>query len=211
MLARALSGRVSPRALAVIVEASLGQDGWRGMFGHPEYHFDDNAIPQGLAYIEACRAAAARADSPAEAWEALGRLTHAAQDFYAHSNYVTLWKERLDGQPLPAPEAIDGLDPDLLRHPRLRTARVYLPLDVLYFVPGLGPLVKLFLPRDSHAWMNLDHPRTGPLFPYAIEAAVQRTVFEFERTLAAIGEERGEAAVRAFVDEARMPPAGSAA
>jgi hypothetical protein len=50
--------------------------------------------------------------------------------------------------------------------------------------------------------MNLDTPDSGPLFPYSLEAAVQRTVAEFERTLAAIGEERGEAAMRAFVDRA---------
>jgi hypothetical protein len=64
-------------------------------------------------------------------------------------------------------------------------------------------LVRRFLPKDSHAWMNLDNPRTGPLFPFAIEAAVQRTAAEFERTLAAIGEEGGEAAVRAFCDNHR--------
>jgi hypothetical protein len=48
--------------------------------------------------------------------------------------------------------------------------------------------------------MNLDNPESGPLFPYAIEAALQRTVFEFERTLAQIGEEQGEAAMWRFVD-----------
>jgi len=92
------------------------------------------------------------------------------------------------------------IDPSLLKHPRLMTCRIYWPVEALYFVPGLGPLVKRFLPKDAHAWMNLDNPKTGRLFPYAMEAAVQRTVAEYERTLAAIGEERGEEAVQAFCD-----------
>ncbi len=199
VLERALGGHVSPLALEAIYQANVGQDKLSGLISHPEYHFDDNGIPQGLAYIEECRALAAHARSPADAWAAFGRLTHAAQDFYSHSNYVALWTERYNGQ-RPSIEAVDGLDPTLLKHPRLMTCHVYLPLDVLYFFPGLGPLVKILLPKDSHAWMNLDNPKTGPLFPYSLEAAVQRTVAEYERTLAVMGEERGEAAVQAFVD-----------
>ncbi len=199
ILKRALGAGISPRALRAISQANVWQD-VRGLFGHPEYHFDENAIVESLAYIEECRALAARAESPAEAWAAFGRLSHAAQDFYAHSNYVRLWAERLDGQ-YPPPGAIDGLEPSLLKHPRLMTCRMYWPLEALYFVPGLGPLVKRFVPKDAHAWMNLDNPKTGWLFPYAMEAAVQRTLAEFERTLAAMGEERGEAAVKAFCDK----------
>lgn len=198
ILKRALGAHISPRALRAIYQANVWQD-VSGLFGHPEYHFDENAIAEGLAYIEECRALAARAASPAEAWAAFGRLSHAAQDFYAHSNYVRLWAERLDGQH-PPPGAIEGLEPSLLKHPRLMTCRMYWPLEAFYFVPGLGPLVKRFLPKDAHAWMNLDSPKTGRLFPYAMEAAVQRTVAEYERTLAAMGEERGEAAVKAFCD-----------
>lgn len=200
ILARALSQHVSRRALEAVYRANFGQDNpLGGLFGHPEYHFDENAIAEGFAYIEECRMMAARAESPEEAWAAFGRLTHAAQDFYAHSNYVRLWVERLDGQ-LQPPETLDGLDPSLLKHPRLMTCRMYWPLEAFYFIPGLGPLVKRFLPRDAHAWMNLDNPKTGRLFPYGMEAAVQRTVAEYERTLAAIGEERGEEAVKAFCD-----------
>jgi hypothetical protein len=199
ILERALGGRISPRALEAIYRANIGQDGLRGLFTHPEYHFDENAIAESLAYIEESRAIAARAETPTEAWAAFGRLSHAVQDFYAHSNYVRLWEERLDGQHPPS-DAIDGLDPSLLKHPRLMTCRVYWPLEALYFIPGLGPLVKPWFPKDSHAQMNLDNPRTGPLFPYAMEAAVQRTLAEFERTLAAMGEERGEEAIKAFCD-----------
>jgi hypothetical protein len=200
ILARAIGARISPRALAAITRANLNQDRPAGLFFHSEYHFDENGIAQGLAYIEACRAGAVRAAVPTQAWAAFGRLTHAAQDFYAHSNYVRLWEEQFDGRPLPEPRMLDGLDPRLLNHPRLMSCRVYYPLEILYFVPGLEARVTGWLPDDSHARLNLDKPGTGPLFPYAMEAAVQRTVAEFERTLAILGEERGEAAVRAFTE-----------
>jgi hypothetical protein len=203
ILERALGARVSRRALRAIFRANIGQDNWIEIFQHPERHFDNNLIAEGLAYIEQNREAAAKAQSPSEAWAAFGRLTHAAQDFYAHSNYVRQWAEQFDWAAPPA--AIDGLDPTLLKHPRLMTCRTYLPFEALYYLPlpGMKALVRRFLPKDSHAWMNLDNPRTGPLFPFAIEAAVQRTAAEFERTLAAIGEEGGEAAVRAFCDNHR--------
>jgi len=200
ILERALGARVSPRALRAIYRANVGQDRLGGLVGHPEYHFDENAIAESLAYIEECRRCAARAASPAEAWAAFGRLSHAAQDFYAHSNYAALWMEQHDGQAPPV-EGMDGLDPALLKHPRLTTCRTYLPLEALSLLPGLRPALKRFLPKDSHTWMNLDNPGTGPLFPYAMQAAVQRTTAEFDRTLAARGEARGEAAVRAFQDQ----------
>jgi len=230
VLQRALGERVSARALAVITRANLGQDGLSGLLNHPEYHFDDNLFAEGLKYIEDQRALAMSAalQRPAEAWAAFGRLSHAAQDFYSHSNYVALWMEQRLPSPVGHPErsreaakskdpdgtlrgagdggwppivSIDGLDPDLLKHPRLRSGRVYWPVEALWILPPLRPLVRLLVPKDSHAWMNLDSPATGPLFPYSIEAAVQRTVAEFDRTLALMGEERGEEAVRRFRDK----------
>ncbi len=198
ILERALGGRVSTRALNAMYRANVHQDRLTALLHHPEFHFDENAITEGLAYIEQCRAEAARAPTPAEAWAAFGRLTHGAQDFYAHSNYVMLWREQYPS--LPPVSQINGLDPALLKHPRLFTCRIYLPLEALYFVPGLTVWAKRRLPADSHANMNLDTPATGEMFPYAMQAAVQRTAAEFERTLALIGEERGEAAMRAFLD-----------
>lgn len=199
ILERALGQRVSTRALEAIYRANVNQDRLTALLNHPEFHMDENAIPEGLAYIEQCRAEAVRAQSPTEAWAAFGRLTHGAQDFYAHSNYVALWREQYPTRP--PINQINGLDPALLKHPRLFTCRLYLPLEAVYFVPGLSAWAKQRLPADSHANMNLDTPATGELFPYAMEAAVQRTVVEFERTLALIGEERGEAAMRVFQDQ----------
>lgn len=199
ILARALGARVSPRALKAIYRANVWQDRPSALIGHPEFHFDENAFAESLAYVEECRALAAGAESPAEAWAAFGRLSHTVQDFYAHSNYVALWMEQFNGRTPPV-EAMDGLDPALLKHPRLMTCCLYLPLEALSLIPDLRPVLKRFLPKDSHTWMNLDNPGTGPLFPFAMEAAIQRTAAEFDRTLALMGEERGEAAVEAFCD-----------
>jgi len=225
VLQRALGAQVSARALAAITRANLNQDNLSGLVGHPEYHFDDGLFAESLKYIEDQRALAAQAAWPAKAWAAFGRLSHAAQDFYSHSNYVALWMEQGLPSPVNHPErseakskdpdgalrgakdwgwppvtSIDGLDPALLKHPRLRSGRVYWPVEALWILPPFRPLVKRLVPKDSHAWMNLDSPAAGPLFPYSIEAAVQRTLAEFERTLAAIGEERGEEAVKASRD-----------
>lgn len=197
VLARALASRVSPQALAAITGANLRQDSLLGLL-QPTLHFDNSAFDQGLAYIEACRAQAARAQNVAAGWAAFGRLSHAAQDFYSHSNYVQLWLDQFARDAAPEPAAIDGLDPAFLRHPRLRSGRIYWLIDGLCLVRRLRPLALRLAPVDSHARLNLDGPEAGPLFAYSIEAAVQRTAAEFERTLAAIGETQGEAAVRAF-------------
>ena len=198
VLERALAQRVSARALRAIQAANLGQDSWIGLL-HPVYHFDDSRFAEGLAYVESCRAEAAAAVDPPRAWAAFGWLSHAVADFYSHSNYVALWLEALGGAAPPPVTAIDGLDPALLKHPRLISGRIYFA-DVLYLVPRLRPWIRTWAPADSHAVMNLDSPDMGPLFPYSIEAAIQRTVAEFDRTLAAIGEARGEAAMAAFCD-----------
>ena len=199
VLKRAIGGRVSARALAAITTANLDQDSLRGLL-RPEIHFDNSLIEQGLAYIETRRAAAAAADTAAAAWDAFGRLSHTVQDFYSHSNYVALWLERRAPEAWPSPHLIDGLDASLLRHPRLFTGRIYLPLEALCLFPSLRGLVKPLLPRDAHAWVNLDSQDTGPLFPYTLEAAVQRMEAEFDRTLAAIREVGDRAAMARFID-----------
>ncbi len=87
-----------PSGARSIISANLGQDHWlRGQIGHPEYHFDQNAFLESWAYIERNRTivrSALEAGDNILALQALGRLAHAAQDFYAHSNYVALWLGR---------------------------------------------------------------------------------------------------------------------
>jgi hypothetical protein len=189
---QALESFFSLRALNIIITANLGQDALRNQFGHPEFHFDDNAFRAGNDYIAAQRQtvldtlqSGVDADP---AWQAFGRLIHAAQDFYAHSNYIQLWADAYPVGELPEPAQIGALDPEILQHPRLQSGKVYL-WDWLAFIPGCYYLAYRLLPDDSHTHMNLDHPGRGPLFPYALAAAEKRTQYEFERLRAQMPDE----------------------
>ena len=184
---QALQEHFSAQALEDIVSANLGQDAiLRGQIGHDEYHFDQNAFAKSWAYIEHNRRLirpALEAGQALPARQALGRLTHAAQDLYAHSNYIALWLERFPQGEWPSAEDIDPFDGKLLQGPDLRSGKLYYPLEVLSFVPFLKKYILLFLPRDSHAWMNLDSPERGPYYPYAFAAAGKRTSYEYEQTV----------------------------
>lgn len=180
----ALDDVFGPRALEKMIEANVKQDGLPGQVGHDEYHFDNNAFEKSCAYIEEQRAlvvSSLMANDAPSAWAAFGRLTHTAQDFYAHSNYIDLWLSCQPADAIPTPSDVHPLDPDLISSPALRSGKVYL-LEALTLILPLKPLVMPFLPRDAHAWMNLDSPERGPSFQYAFQAAVKRTMIEFERT-----------------------------
>ncbi len=186
MTRRALDGKFSERALAVIVQANVQVDSLWNLVGHAEYHFDDNAFERSRAYVEQQRALirpALERGEPRAAWEAFGRLTHTAQDFYAHSNYVDLWLACQPNGMVPAATEIDPLDVDLVGSRSLRSGKAYLPLGALSFVPGLRRLVVPLMPPDSHARMNLDSAASGPLFEYAFHAAVKRTAHEYAITI----------------------------
>ena len=175
---------VSPRALEKIIGANLKQDRLRGQIGHDEYHFDNNAFDRSYAYIEQQRALSISSllgNDLSSAWSAFGRLTHSVQDFYAHSNYIELWLACHSAGEVPAPLNVDPLDPNLINSPALRSGKVYV-LEVFTLIPLLKPLVMPLLPRDSHAWMNIDSPERGANFAYAFQAALKRTKIEFERT-----------------------------
>lgn len=179
---QALQERVVPRALQTILTANVRQDNLDGQLRHPEYHFDNNGLAEGQAYLDGQRdllVQGVKAGELRSARQAFGRLTHAAQDFYAHSNYVALWLEHQPSASSVQPENIDPLNPVLLSDPGLRSGRVYYPWEALTFVSFLAPLARLLLPRDAHAWMNLDDPRRGPRFAYARAAALRRTIYEF--------------------------------
>jgi hypothetical protein len=85
---------------------------------------------------------------------------------------------------------VDPVDPAIIHNQALRSGKIYLPLEVLSFVKYLKPLVMPLLPRDSHAWMNLDSPEQGPNFAFAFHAAVKRTKLEFEKTTAGLSTEQ---------------------
>lgn len=181
MTRAALSSHFSERALEVIIAANIKQDSFWNQFGHDEIHYDNNAIEKGDRYINEQRGyilATLLSPGILGAWIAFGRLLHTAQDFYAHTNYVTLWLDQFDGAP-PPPE-IEPLKKELVRSPDLHSGKIYLPMDALYYVKFLRPLALRLLPKNSHGWMNLDEPAQGPKFPYAIAAATKRTTHEFD-------------------------------
>lgn len=182
MTREALSAHVSSRALDVIVAANRKQDSLRGQIGHDEYHFDNNAIDAGQRYINEQRGyviASLLSAGVIPAWVAFGRLTHSAQDFYSHTNYISMWLDQHNGTP-PTPPEIDPVQKSLIESPNIHSGKIYLPLDILYFIPFLRKLSLAFLPHDSHGKMNLDSPKQGPHFAYARAAAVKRTQYEFE-------------------------------
>jgi hypothetical protein len=182
MTREALGSRFSPRALEIIIAANRKQDALPGQIGHDEYHFDNNAIDKGFRYIIEQRGfvfSSLLSPGVLSAWIAFGRLTHTAQDFYAHTNYVSLWLDQFEGAQ-PAPPEIDPVQKSLTQSPSLHSGKIYFPMDALYFVPFLREFSLSFLPHNSHGKMNLDSPKQGPRFAYARAAAVKRTVYEFE-------------------------------
>jgi hypothetical protein len=200
ILSEALSDCFSPRALSAIIKANNYQDRLSGQFGHDEYHVDNDSFKQSDNYMEEQRAlviSSLQTNDAASAWAAFGRLTHTAHDFYAHSNYITLWLSRFNGNTPPAPTEIDPVDPNLLNDPDLHSGKVYYPWDALYYVRPLRPFVLSRIPRDSHAWMNLDSPDQGFKFDYAIQAAIKRTKIEFDKTTLGFSDEM----CRLFLDK----------
>jgi hypothetical protein len=180
---RALEKLLSPHALQFVVVANLQVDSLWNQWGHDELHFDNNAFGSSRDHIRDQRKliqpALERGDAKS-AWRAFGRLTHTAQDFYSHSNYVDLWLACQPNGMIPAPAEIDPLDDSLVESPSLRSGKAYLPFGALSFVPGLRRLVLPLMPGDSHARMNLDSAVAGPMFAYAYQAAVKRTRVEYQ-------------------------------
>ena len=181
---QAIGADFSPRAMQVILRANLGQDSLQFQVGHDHFHFDNNKFAESYAYIEAQRAAAlaslGRGDAQS-AWQAFGRMTHTAQDFYSHSDYIPRWLSRFDGGTPPAPEEVDPVFSEILEHPGLHTGRIYQPLDALAFLPFLRKFALSRLPADSHGHMNHDSPENSAQFDYVFHASVKRTRIEFKK------------------------------
>jgi hypothetical protein len=185
ILQLALEQTFSRTALTKITKANLFQDRLSAQIGHDEYHFDNNAFEKSYAYIEEQRVlviSSLQKEDAASAWSAFGRLTHTVQDFYAHSNYIDVWLSLHSNGSRPTPSILDPVDPSILASEALRSGKIYYPLEVLSFIKLLKPLVLPLLPRDSHAWMNLDSPEQGFKFDYVMQASIKRTAIEFERT-----------------------------
>ena len=198
-----LQAHFSPDALEEIIAANLAQDALQNQLGSKaHFHFDNNKIAESLAYVESLHGQiavlAAQSDHGKLQRAALGRLCHAVQDFYAHSNYVDLWLANHD-HPVPPAYAIDGLIPELLNHPDLRTGTFVLLRDIIYYVPLIGALWRrIYVPPGSHEAMNLDSPDRGWKFSYAMVAARRRTLHEYWRAVQAVQDAGGDSALREF-------------
>lgn len=182
---QALQRHFSAHALENILKANLGQDDIAGQIWHPEYHFDASQFDQGYAYLAEQRLLSMEAlinHESLPAWQAFGRLTHAVQDFYAHSNYIRLWlaSQANSKDTGIAPEHTDPLDRQILDSPDLISGHIYYPWELISFLPGMATIMRRFLPQDSHTCLNLDSPKQGILFDYALVAACKRTTYEFE-------------------------------
>jgi hypothetical protein len=178
----ALEELFTAQAFNSIAASNVQLDALWNQLGHDELHFDNNAFDRSYSYIARQRALirpALEHDQVRSAWQAFGRLTHTAQDFYSHSNYVSLWLGGQENGKAPPPTEIDPLDRRVMESPLLRSGKPYLPFGALSFVPGLSGLIQRLLPPDSHAHMNLDSAISGPMFEYAFHAAIKRTRREF--------------------------------
>ncbi len=194
ILRTALETRLPEESLAQIIAANLGQDALVHQLGSKaHFHFDNNQLTAGSAYI-AERLAFIAACPPTsqgrmEQLAAFGQLSHAAQDFYAHTNYVDLWLEKHGGLTNTTPEQIEPLEAEILAHPALHSGFFHFFPHLLYYIPGIrGWFRRLFLPQDSHEYMNLDSPEKGPRFWYAYHAAVKRTLHEFQSVNSSFGQ-----------------------
>jgi hypothetical protein len=185
ILQQALGDIFGPAALSKIIQANVHQDRISAQFGHDEFHFDNNAFEKSYAYIGEQRSlviSSLQTSDAVAAWSAFGRLTHTVQDFYAHSNYIDLWLALHTNGSRPVPSMVDPVEPTIMESDALRSGKIYYPLEVLSFIRPLKPLVLPLLPRDSHAWMNIDSPEQGFQFDYAMQASIKRTILEYEKT-----------------------------
>lgn len=191
MLTEILGHYFSPGALKEVIWANIWQDGPATLLGHEHIHFGSNRFKEALDYINDQHAIIGSTEEPKRMRAAFGRLTHGAHDFYAHSNYVDLWLRKHGGLANTQPQDIDGLDKELLTSPELRSAFFYWWRDTIYYVPGLGSFARKYLLFEgSHEAMHLDDPSRGPRFYYAIEAAKQRTLVEYQRAARALTSEQ---------------------
>lgn len=181
MTKEAIGEHFSERAKDIILAANFKQDSLRNLIGHDELHYD-NDISKGDRYVTEQRGlilATMLTQGILGAWISFGRMLHTVQDFYSHTNYVTLWLDE-HKDPAPPPTEIDPVRKDLLQSPSLHSGKVFFPLDYLYFVPGMREFSLRRLPPNSHGRMNLDSPAQGHKFEYARAAAIKRSVHEFE-------------------------------
>ncbi len=185
----ALAGLFSEPDLQQIISANLAQDRLATLVGHPEIHFDDSEFMASERYLQAERQQAVQAALRGERGamlKAFGRLLHGRQDFYAHSNWVPLMVTERGGTARCGPGDVP-LCPDPTTDARLRSGRGVVWHYLAVRLPLVGGWIeRRLIPADSHERMNLDNPGRGPLFVYAMDAAIRHTRLEWETLAAAL-------------------------
>ncbi len=179
----AIGEHFSPRAMEIILASNINQDSLAGQFNHPEYHYDDCAFREADQYIirmrEGITNSLRKQKRVEDAWDCFGKLTHVSQDYYAHSNYIPLWSELKSTASSADFPRDDILLPDITANERLASGRFYSPWEMITFLPWIGRRLGFLFPSDSHARLNIDYPDRSSLFPQVYQAAVYRTVFEY--------------------------------
>lgn len=180
---KALQSHFSEKALETIIQANIKQDRIEYQLWHDHIHFDGSAFDRGFQYIAEQEKLAVKHLKLSEYDQArmsFGHITHSWQDFFSHSNYVSLWLCNHQNHP-PAEITID--DPEIFHHPDLESGKNYGVIEFLAMLPLLSTWLKPLMPHDSHARMNLDDPSASPNFEYAYWAAYQSTVSAYEQLM----------------------------
>lgn len=180
-----LSSLLTPDEVRVVERANRGQDDLIRGQNHSEYHFDNGQIKEGFEFIQGQYALIAKTGDKEEALQALGKILHAQQDFYAHTNYIELYREHFlaDHHRTPQPSEIP-LYEEARRDPsfagqlaaQLRSGHFSRLEFVLKDLPNLNQ------DPNSHEKMNKDNP-SRPLYPEAKDLAERQTKKEVEKFL----------------------------
>jgi Hemopexin/Heterokaryon incompatibility protein Het-C len=85
-----LSKILSDRDVEYIVYHNMLQDGNNIFFNTPERHFDRKLIVESIQYLNSEWQIINQTRDRLTALRAFGRITHAIEDFYAHSNWIEL-------------------------------------------------------------------------------------------------------------------------
>jgi hypothetical protein len=183
---KALSTEFSNAALQDVIKGNIQQDRIKNQFGHDYIHFDGSAFEAGFNYIKQQEQAIfdhMSIENYSTARFALGRITHSWQDFYSHSNYISLWLENSGNL---TPEEITINEPEIMNHPMLKSGENYGVIEFIALLPPFSKWLKPHMPADSHARMNLDSPKSGDLFSYAYHAAYKQTMAVFQQLMVQI-------------------------
>jgi hypothetical protein len=180
---KALSAYFADQELREVISGNLWQDRPAGQFGHPEFHFDDCEFDRSYKYLDELRTRIELSMNSGNAMNNarsdFGKLTHALQDFYAHSNYVRLWGAKHGIHPQQWNGEIDCMDDEILHSKDLISGHFYSPWEMITFIPFIGRFVASLFPDDSHSYLNNDSPYKNLWFPLAFKCAVLRTQAEF--------------------------------